>query len=64
MRERRRTILAMVALILAVAAVRQPIAVIEVAPHAVDAGVPTAQAAVDLGALGTIGINWTLKRFF
>lgn len=61
MQERRRAILAIVAVLVAVAAFDRPIVAVSVAtPNASPS--PMAQAAVNLGILGTVVLRWTARR--
>ncbi|MES2755695.1 MAG: hypothetical protein V4659_13650 [Pseudomonadota bacterium] len=62
MRERQKAMLAIVALLLVASAFHRPIATVAVDPNLADPAPTAAQAAVDLGVLGTVVLGWTAKK--
>lgn len=62
MRERRRTLAAGLVLLLAGAWLDRATPLVTIETDLADRAPATAQAALDLGVLGTVVVSWTVKR--
>lgn len=61
MRERRRTLAAGLMLLLAVAWLDRAMPLVSIETDLADRAPATAQAAIDMGLLGTVVLSWTVK---
>lgn len=62
MRERRRTLIAGAMLLLAAAWYDRPAPLVSIETDLADRAPTTAQAAINLGMLGTVVLSWTVQR--